>query len=104
MKKYEAVFILDVRLVEDEGKAFTKELSEIIESWGGKIEEAVSLGRKQFAREIKKRKAGLYMNYVLTLDADKVKDISTKFVHDDRVLRDMTILFDRPEEVAGSEA
>ena len=105
MKKYEAVFILDVRLVDDEGKAFTKELTELLESWGGSVEEAVVMGRKQFAREIKKRKAGLYLNYIFNLDSEKVKDISVQFKHDERVLRDMTILFDRPEDivVAGEE-
>ncbi len=105
MKKYEAVFILDVRQVDDEGKAFTKELTELLESWGGTMEEAVVMGRKQFARELKKRKAGLYLNYIFTLDVTKVKEISTQFKHDVRVLRDMTIVYDRPEDiiVAGEE-
>ncbi|UDQ99222.1 30S ribosomal protein S6 [Lentisphaerota bacterium WC36G] len=99
MKKYESVFILDVRLVDDEGKAFTKELTELLEGWGGSVEESTVMGRKQFAREINKRKAGLYLNFIFTLDADKVKDISTQFKHDERVLRDMTIVFDRPDDM-----
>ena len=40
MKKYEAVFILDVRKVEDEGKAFSEEFGKNLESMGGKLIEA----------------------------------------------------------------
>ena len=72
MKKYEAVFILDIRKVEDEGKGFTEEFGKNLESWGGKLLEANAMGRKQFAREINKRKAGIYWDYVFELDPLKV--------------------------------
>ena len=55
MKKYEAVFILDMRKVEDEGKAFSEEFAQMIQSWGGSVVESNAMGRKQFAREIRKR-------------------------------------------------
>ena len=48
MKKYEAVFILDIRKVDDDGKAYSKELTEFIESLGGKVNEVIAMGRKQF--------------------------------------------------------
>ena len=38
LKKYEAVFILDIRKADDEGAAFCKEFGELIESLGGKLE------------------------------------------------------------------
>jgi len=98
LKKYEAVFILDIRKVEDEGEAFSKELSELIKSWGGEMVESVSMGRKQFAREIKKRKAGIYWNYIFNLDPDKTDEIRKKFKLDERVLRQLVIIYDRPEQ------
>ena len=88
MKKYEAVFILDIRKVEDEGKGFTEEFGKNLESWGGKLLEANAMGRKQFAREINKRKAGIYWDYVFELDPLKVIQIRLLIVN-----------FERPEGV-----
>jgi small subunit ribosomal protein S6 len=103
LKKYEAVFILNIRKVEDEGDAFTKEFTAMIKEFGGEMVEAVSMGRKQFAREINKRKAGIYWNYVFTLTADKVIAIRNKFRLDERVVRLMIINYDRPEVQADAK-
>jgi small subunit ribosomal protein S6 len=100
LKKYEAVFILDMRKVEDEGKAFTEEFSKNIQSWGGKLVETLPMGRKQFAREIKKRKAGVYWDYVFELDPLKAVEIREKYRLDERVIRLLVINYDRPESVA----
>ena len=97
MKKYEAVFILDIRKADDEGASFCKELSEFIESLGGKMEAAVPMGRKQFTYEINKRRAGLYFDFVFTLDAAKVREIKEKYKLDARVLRNLILIYDRPE-------
>ncbi|MDD3119681.1 MAG: 30S ribosomal protein S6 [Victivallales bacterium] len=97
LNKYEAVFILDIRKVDDEGEAFSKELAELIKSFGGEMIESISMGRKQFAREIGKRKAGIYWNYIFTLPADKADDIRKKFKLDDRLVRSLVLQYDRPE-------
>ncbi len=97
MKKYEAVFILNIRKVDDEGDAFTKEFTGMVEEWGGEMVAAESMGRKQFAREINKAKAGIYWNYIFNLDPDKVLAIRNQFRLDDRVIRLMIINYDRPE-------
>lgn len=98
-KKYEAVFILDIRKVDDEGEAFSKEFAELIKGLGGEMHECVSLGRKQFAREISKRKAGIYWNYIFSLSTDKTDDIRKKYKLDERVLRELVINYERPELV-----
>lgn len=99
MKKYEAIFILDIRKVEDEGKGFTEEFGKNLESWGGKLIEANAMGRKQFAREINKRKAGIYWNYIFELDPLKVKEIRDKYRLDERMIRMLIISYERPEQV-----
>ena len=104
MKKYEAIFILDMRKVEDDGKAFAEEFGKMIQNWGGVVNETNMMGRKQFAREIKKRKAGVYLNFVFELDAEKETQIREQFRLDERVLRIMIILFDRPAEVRSTLA
>lgn len=98
MKKYEAVFILDIRKVEDEGDAFTKELTALIKDLGGEMQEAIPMGRHQFAYEIKKRKAGIYWNYIFESDPAKLIAIKEKFILDERVIRNMIINYDRPED------
>lgn len=104
MKKYEAIFILDLRKVEDEGKAFSEEFAKLIQGWNGNMVESISMGRKQFAREIKKRKAGVYCNYVFELDEQKETEIREFFRLDERVLRIMIIQYDRPENVRSTLA
>ena len=103
MKKYEAVFILDIRKTDDEGAAFSKEFGELIESLGGKMESAVPMGRKQFTYEIDKRRAGLYFDFVFELAAAKVKEIKEKYKLDQRILRNMIITYDRPADANGNK-
>ncbi len=98
MNKYEAVFILDIKKIEDDGTAYTKELSELIVELGGKVVESVNMGRKTFAREIKRQKAGQYWNYIFEVAPDKVEEIRNKYRLDPRVIRMFTIIYDRPEE------
>ena len=104
MKKYEAVFILDMRKVEDEGQAFSEEFEKNVQSWGGVMVENVSMGRKQFAREIKKRKAGIYWNFVFELEPAKETEIREFYKLDERVIRLMIINFDRPDQVRSTIA
>ncbi len=97
MKKYEAVYILDVRKVEDDGKAWAAEFAKLVEGFGGNVEENVFMGRKQFAREINKRKVGSYYNFVFTVEAEKIKPIIETYALDERVIREMIMIYDRPE-------
>jgi small subunit ribosomal protein S6 len=99
LKKYEAIFILDIRKVEDEGDAFSKELTALISDLGGKMEEAIPMGRHQFACEIEKRKAGSYWNFIFQIAPDKIAAIRDKFHLDERVVRNMIINYDRPAVV-----
>jgi small subunit ribosomal protein S6 len=99
LKKYEAIFILDVRKVEDEGEAFTKEFAALIGELGGKMEESVAMGRHQFASEIEKRKAGIYWNYIFQVKPEKIDVIRDKFHLDEKVVRNMIINYDRPAVV-----
>lgn len=96
MKKYEAIFIMDIRKVDDEGAGVCSEIATLIGKWGGEMLKSVSLGRRQFAYEMKKRKGGIYWNLIFTADPDKVKELKEHFRLDERILRNMIINFDRP--------
>ncbi|MBR2720853.1 MAG: 30S ribosomal protein S6 [Lentisphaeria bacterium] len=99
MKKYEAVFILDIRKTDDEGAAFCRGFEELIQSLGGAVEKTVPMGRKQFTYEIDKRRAGLYFDFVFSLDTAKVIEIKERYKLDAQVLRNMILIYDRPEGV-----
>lgn len=96
MKKYEAVFILDIRKVDDDGAGLSSEIAALVGGWGGEMVKSVALGRRQFTYEIKKRKGGIYWNFVFTAEPDKIKELRERFRLDERVLRNMIINFDRP--------
>lgn len=103
MKKYESVFILEIRKMEDEGKAFAEEFGKYVESIGGVMEEPKFLGRKQFAREIKKRKAGIYWHFVFTCSPAGANGIKDKYRLDERILRLMVANYERPEKISNKE-
>ncbi|MGE4565182.1 MAG: 30S ribosomal protein S6 [Victivallaceae bacterium] len=98
MKKYEAVFILDIRKVDEATEDFGKEFTALVETLGGKMESAVPMGRRQFSYDINKRKAGLYWNFVFELETAKVIEIKEKYKLNEKILRNLILIYDRPEK------
>jgi ribosomal protein S6 len=98
LKKYETIVILDERKIKDDGKVFLSEIEKLItDDLGGKFIEGVVMGKKQFAREIKKRKTGLYLSVVHETPADKVALLKERYKLNETVLRMQTYNYDRPE-------
>ena len=104
MKKYEAVYSLDLRKVEDEGKAFSEDFAKKIGEMGGTVNETVLMGRKQFAREINRRKAGVYVNFIFEMDPAVEKNLREVYRLDERILRVLIVNYDRPEQVRSTLA
>lgn len=96
MKKYEAIFILDERETEDGGEAFSAAIEKTIGSLGGRLVEAKSLGRKTFAREIKKRQGGIYWGFVLELPPGAVAEFQDRYRLDRNVLRLQVVNYEAP--------
>ncbi len=94
MKKYESIFILDERQVDDQGKAFAEEVTGLIKSLEGTVVEVVPMGRKQFARKIEKKKSGIYYDFIYTADEEKVAQVKDKYRLDRRIVRMQTFAFD----------
>ena len=87
LKKYEAVIILDEHLAEDQGKLFSVEFGTLLKELGGVCETSLPMGRKQFTYEIKKRKTGVYWDFVFDLPEKNVEEIKRKYRLDERILR-----------------
>ena len=88
MTKYEAVFILDPKRVEDGGDAFIAQATtRIEEQLGGKVVETTNMGRKHFARPIGKHRAGVYWDLLIDLTPDQVVVLQDSYRLDSAVLR-----------------
>jgi small subunit ribosomal protein S6 len=87
LKKYETIIILDEKYVEDQGKQFSEQFLELVKELGGNIVETVPMGKKQFTYQIKKRKAGVYWDFIYELLPSKVAAITEKYRLDERILR-----------------
>jgi len=98
LKKYETIVILDEKTLKDDGGEFLSRFEKVLTSeCGGKIVGSEILGKKQFAREIKKRKTGIYLDVVHEMEPDKVVPLRDKFKLDEMVLRMQTYSYDKPE-------
>ena len=98
MKKYETIVILDERRIKDDGKEFLAEIGKLItDKLGGKLIEGVVMGKKQFAREIKKRKTGIYLSVIHEMEPDKISLLSENYKLNETVLRMQSYNYDKPE-------
>lgn len=96
MNDYEAVFILDERRIEDGGEAFSSEVESQVTQLGGSVQKKESMGRKHFARMIGKHKAGIYWDFVLSLDPATIDDLRDKYRLDRRVIRLAVLNYEPP--------
>ena len=87
MKAYEAVIILDERKFDDGGEVFANQFVSFVQELGGELKQRNPMGRRQFARPIKKLRSGIYWDFVFELDPAKVVVMKGRYRLDDSVLR-----------------
>jgi len=104
LRKYEAVFILDARKLDDGGEEFARETAGHITELGGKQIDRNLAGRRQFARPIGKIRAGIYLNVIMELDPDKVNVLEEKYRLDNRVLRLVVLAYAPSPSGSGTAA
>ncbi len=94
MKTYEIVIILDSRRIEDNGDAFASGVTAEVEKLGGKVLDFVNMGRRVFARNIGKSKAGNYLDFIIEIDPTKVDAYLDHYRLNETVLRQMMFIHD----------
>ena len=87
MKKYEVVTILDPRAVEGNGDAFSDALQAAMKELGGNVTRVKFFEQRTFAYPIKKRKTGIYWDYVVEAEGTFVAALKDKFRLNQSVLR-----------------
>lgn len=69
---YEGLFIFPETLDEDTLELAITRVKEEIETLGGSLESTTRMGKKNFARPLKKQKAGFYVVMMIKLEGTKV--------------------------------
>ena len=95
LNRYETVFILTPVLSEDQVKEAVKKYSDLITNAGGKIVCQENWGLKKLAYNIKKKSTGFYQLIEFEAEGSIIKDYEVAFKRDERVLRFLTVKFDK---------
>ncbi len=85
MNKYEAVFIFPEAL-KDVEEALGKVRAEI-KKLGGDVDSTTRLGKRAFARRMKKQEGGHYVIMTFQLGADQIKPLLARFKLNEEIFR-----------------
>lgn len=75
---YEGLFIFPESLDEEGLDQAIGRVKEELEKLGGSIESTTRMGKKTFARPLKKQKAGLYVVIMFNLDGVKIDEFKSR--------------------------
>ncbi len=75
---YEGLFIFPESLDEEGLDQAIGRVKEELEKLGGSIESTTRMGKKAFARPLKKQKAGLYVVIMFNLDGVKIDEFKSR--------------------------
>lgn len=100
MKKYDALYIFVNAPKEDAIEPLIEKVTGEITRLGGVILGSEMLGKKTFARELKKRDAGIYVRTRFELDADKVAELRARYTLVDEIFRIQILSVDDRREAA----
>ncbi len=96
MKTYEAVFILNERRVDDGGAAMAQDIVDHLTSLGGRVLDKTNMGRREFARPIKKQNTGIYLDFIFEISPDKVDQVSERYRLNPAVTRVAVMVYEGP--------
>lgn len=98
MKKYDALYIFVNAPKDDAVEPFIEKVSGEIARLGGNVLGSEMLGKKTFARELKKRTDGIYVRVRFELDPDKVADLRARYALSEEVFRVQILVVDDRRE------
>lgn len=87
MNKYEAMVIFPESMRDEALDAAFEKVAGEIEKLGGKVENKTRLGRRAFARPLKKHSAGHYAVIGFFLDGQKVAPLQARFKLNEDIFR-----------------
>jgi len=98
LNTYEGLFIFPEVLDEEGLDQAIARVKEELEKLGGSIESAARMGKKTFARQLQKQRAGLYVNIMFKLDGSQIDAFKARLKLSTNVFRHQFV------EASGMEA
>jgi small subunit ribosomal protein S6 len=95
MYHYETVFILTPVLSEDQAKEAVGKFRKILKDLGANLIHEESWGLRKLAYQIQKKSTGHYHLFEFEAAGNAVSELELAFKRDERVLRFMTVKFDK---------
>jgi small subunit ribosomal protein S6 len=99
-RQYEVLFIVDPGADDDEVAKITDTFKQIITDQGGSITKAETLGRRQLAYEILRKKEGTFVDIELEGSGKEIAELERRMRVNDRVLRYLTVRLDEERQRA----
>ncbi len=104
MNRYEAMFILPESIPDEELKDVMESLCDEIKKLDGEIESQTRLGKRPFAKKLKKDAAGHYAIVTFKLPGEKVAALQARYKLNERIFRVQIVRQDKPISVNVSSA
>ena len=98
MKKYDALYIFVNAAREDAIEPLLEKVSGDITRLGGTVLGSELLGRKTFARVMKKKEGGVYVRVRFELDPAKVAELRARYALNDEIFRVQILAVDDRRE------
>ncbi len=95
MNQYETVFILTPVLSDDQMKETVAKFKTLLTDNGAEFLNEETWGLKKLAYNIQKKSSGFYVLFEFKAEPTIVKTLETGFRRDEKVLRYMTVKFDK---------
>ena len=95
MNQYEAVFILNPVLSEDQIKEAVKKFESFLNDKGAKFINKENWGLKKLAYPIQNKKSGFYHLFEFTVDPGVIDSLEVEFRRDERIMRYLTVKLDK---------
>lgn len=89
MNKYQALYIIDNDVAEEEKVALVDKFSALVESLGGTVEAVDKWGTKKYAYTINFKKEGYYVLMKFTAGADAPAEIERQMRNNENIVRQM---------------
>lgn len=100
LRQYEVLFIVDPLADDDEVAKITDTFKQIITDQGGSITKAETLGRRQLAYEILRKKEGTFVDIELEGSGKEIAELERRMRVNDRILRYLTVRLDEERQRA----
>ena len=95
MNQYEAVFILNPVLSEDQIKEAVKKFESFLNDKGAKFINKENWGLKKLAYPIQNKKSGFYHLFEYSVEPTIISELELQFRRDERFMRYLTVKLDK---------